>query len=66
MTFEELVTKVMRDEKFRAALKADPEGALKKAGVNVTPQLAAAVKDLNWTSLQKVSDHYKHAEGISC
>lgn len=65
MRFEKLVTKVMKNKKFRDALKRNPTTALKKVGVTATPKLHRAIKSLNWNSINKVNQHYKAASGIS-
>ena len=65
MKFEELVSKVMKDEKFRDSLKADPAKALQSVGVTPTPELVHSLKSLDWASIHKVNDHYKAAAGIS-
>ena len=65
MRFEKLVTKVMKNKKFRDALKKNPTTALKKVGVTATPKLHRAIKSLNWSSINKVNQHYKAAAGIS-
>lgn len=65
MKFEELVTKVMKDEKFRDALKADPAKALESVGVKATPDLERSLRSLDWASIHKVNEHYKAAAGIS-
>jgi len=65
MKFDKLVTKAMKNKKFREALKRNPTTALKKVGVAATPQLHRAIKSLNWKSLNKVNQHYKSAAGIS-
>jgi hypothetical protein len=65
MRFEKLVTKVMKNKKFRNALKKNPTTALKKVGVTATPKLHRAIKSLNWNSINKVNQHYKAAAGIS-
>jgi hypothetical protein len=65
MKFEELVQKVMRDEKFRTELKNDPAKALQSVGVKATPELEHSLRSLDWASIHKVNDHYKAAAGIS-
>lgn len=65
MSFEELVSKVMKDEKFRESLKADPAKALQSVGVTPTPDLERSLRSLDWAALHKVNDHYKTAAGIS-
>jgi hypothetical protein len=65
MKFEELVSKVMKDAKFRDELKADPAKALQSVGVKSTPALEQSLRSLDWASIHKVNDHYKAAAGIS-
>jgi hypothetical protein len=64
--FEGFVTKIMRDDKFRAALKADPKAALADHGIDATPEMVHAINNLDWQSMQKVSDHYKAVADVSC
>lgn len=66
MHFDLFVSKIMHDEDFRAELKADPEAALAKEGVDATPEMVQAIHNLDWNSMQKVSDHYKAMAGVSC
>lgn len=66
MHFEQFVNKIMRDEDFRASLKSDPEGTLAEHGVDASPEMVDAIHDLDWDSMQKVSDHYKVATQASC
>jgi hypothetical protein len=65
MKFEELVSRVMKDAKFRDELKADPAKALQSVGVKSTPDLERSVRSLDWGSLDTVNQHYKAASGIS-
>jgi hypothetical protein len=65
MKFEELVTRVMKDDKFREALKADPAKALESAGVKATPEMIRSIKSVDWASVHKVSEHYKTAAGFT-
>jgi hypothetical protein len=65
LKFEDLVTRVMKDAKFRAALEADPAKALDEAGVKSTPELVQSLKSMDWKSVHKVNEHYKKAQGIS-
>ncbi len=66
MTFEQMVGRVMSDEKFREALKADPEKALHAEGIKATPQVVQAFKSMDWNSIHTVANHLKTAQGISC
>lgn len=65
MRFDAMVTKVMKNKKFRAALQRNPTKALKSVGVTATPKLARSLKSLNWTAIKKVNSHYRTAAGIS-
>jgi hypothetical protein len=65
LKFEELVNKVMKDAKFRAALESDPAKALESVGVKATPELVQSLKSMDWKSVHKVNAHYKAAQGIS-
>lgn len=65
MKFEDLVNRVMKDAKFRAALEADPAKALQSFDVKATPELIQSLKSMDWASVRQVNDHYKAASGIS-
>jgi hypothetical protein len=65
MKLEEVVTRIMKDEKFRDALKADPAKALESAGVKATPEILHALKSVDWAAVHKVSAHYKTAAGFT-
>lgn len=66
MHFEDFVTKIMRDDDFRAHLKSDPKAALAAHGIDAPPEMVNAINDLDWDSMQKVSDHYKVQTEVSC
>ncbi len=42
--FHRLLGRVLTDEQFRNSLKSNPEGALKEAGIEATPEKIAALK----------------------
>jgi hypothetical protein len=65
MKFEDLLTRVMKDAKFRAALEADPAKALQSVDVKATPELINSLKSMDWASVHKVNAQYKAAAGIS-
>lgn len=66
MHFEDFVSKIMHDEDFRGALKEDPKVALAAHGVDAPPEMVDAINNLDWDSMQKVSDHYKVVTEVSC
>ncbi len=51
---DEIILSALKDESFRKKLKADPEQALKGADINATPAQIAALKQLNWKSIEAV------------
>ena len=55
MTFEDLVNKVLDDKSFWTELKSDPAAALKKAGVKASPKAIAALKRMDYKSVQNVA-----------
>jgi hypothetical protein len=42
--FEKILSRALTDAKFREHLKTDPEGALKAADIEPTPEKVAALK----------------------
>jgi hypothetical protein len=65
MKFEALVSKFMKDAKFREDLETKPDKALASVGVTATPELVQSLRSLDWPSIHKVNDNYKAAAGIS-
>jgi hypothetical protein len=65
LKFEDLVTRVLKDAKFRAALEADPAKALQSVDVKPTPELIHSLKSMDWASVHQVNAQYKAAAGIS-
>lgn len=65
MKFEDLISRVMKDAKFRTDLKTNPGPTLQSVGVKSTPALEQSLKSLDWNSLDTVNTHYKAAAGIS-
>ena len=65
MKFEDLVSRVVKDPKFRDGLKADPAKTLDSVGVKATPELVQSLQSLDWNSIHKVNDNYRAASGIS-
>jgi hypothetical protein len=51
---DEIVLSALKDESFRKKLKADPEQALKGADIPADPAQIAALKQLNWKSIESV------------
>ena len=54
-TFQALVGKAMSDEAFAAALVKDPEGTLREAGVEPTPEILEALKGVDVESIKKLA-----------
>lgn len=59
MGFNQLVVKMLGDAKFRAAVMKNPAAALKSIKVKATNQQVAALKGVNWTSLEKVFQSFQ-------
>ncbi len=55
---QDLVNRVLTDEKFRRELVANPEAALRKAGVEPTPEMLDALKDVDEESLQALANNF--------
>jgi len=53
-TIHQLVTKMLGDVKFRAAVIKDPAKALRSIGVKPTAAQVAALKAVDWNSLDRV------------
>jgi hypothetical protein len=51
---DEIVLSALKDESFRKKLKTDPEQALKGADIPADPAQIAALKQLNWKSIESV------------
>ncbi len=68
MNVKDLVDKYMHDSAFRSGLQNDPEGTLRGAGVNPTPEMLNAVKNVDHGSLKAVADSFDPFDpgGISC
>lgn len=63
MTFEDLVHKVLHEPGFWNQLKSDPEKALKSHGFQPTPAHVAALKKLDYNSIQNVAQTFQRAQG---
>ena len=50
----ELIGKAVVDEDFRRRMMADPEGAAKEAGIELTPEQAEALKTVDGQGLAEV------------
>ncbi|MBI5630154.1 MAG: hypothetical protein HY921_04630 [Elusimicrobia bacterium] len=46
---EKLVDRWMNDEKFRAELRSDPQGTVKKAGASLSPEELQALSRIDWS-----------------
>jgi hypothetical protein len=65
MKLEDLVTRFMKDAKFRDGLEKEPWNALESVGIKATPELVQSLQSLDWASIHKVNENYKTAAGIS-
>lgn len=59
VSFNHLVIKMLGDVKFRAALMKNPEKALRSIKAKPTRQQVAALKGVDWASLEKVFNAFK-------
>jgi hypothetical protein len=46
---EELLDRWQNEPRFRAEVRADPEGAIQRAGVNLDEREAAALRNVDWS-----------------
>ncbi len=59
LDFNHLVIRMLGDAKFRLALIKNPEKALRAIKAKPTKQQIAALKAVDWTSLEKVFNAFK-------
>ena len=52
---QKLIGKVVSDENFANTLAADPEKALRDAGVEPTPEILDALSDLDTEAIKKLA-----------
>ena len=58
MTLNDFVEKMLKDEKFREAVKNDPKQALTTAGATPTEAQVKALRHINFHSLNRVSEAF--------
>ncbi len=58
MDLQTLIGKAMSDENFAKALAADPEKALREAGIEPTPEMLEALKGIDAASIQKLAQAF--------
>ena len=66
--FNNLVLKMLADTDFRAAVQKNPAQALRSAGAKATRAQIAALKSVDWKSLEKVQDAFRagvHPDSLS-
>ena len=66
--FNNLVLKMLADNKFRAAVEKNPAQALRSVGAKATKAQVASLKAVNWASLEKVQDAFRagvHPDSLS-
>lgn len=59
MNFSQLVTKLLADTRFRAAVEKNPAAALKKAKIKASKAQVAALKAVDWNSLERVQNAFR-------
>lgn len=59
LDFNHLVIRMLGDAKFRAALIKNPEKALQSIKAKPTKQQLAALKAVDWSSLERVFNAFK-------
>ena len=57
-----LVNKILSDEAFRKALLSNPEATLRQAGIDPTPEMLDALKDIDEDSLQALAENFFNDE----
>lgn len=62
---ETLVEKWMEDASFRAALRKDPEGAIRGTGLELTAEEWAAVRNIDWSLSDEELTARRSASGSS-
>jgi hypothetical protein len=62
MTFEQLVSRMVSDRKFREGLARDPEGTLKSHGVTPTPQMVSALRAVDYGAIKQVGKAFGKAD----
>jgi hypothetical protein len=68
MNFNQLVTKLLADTRFRSAVQKNPAAALKSAKIKATSAQVSALKSVDWNSLEKVQNAFRaglHPDSIS-
>jgi len=58
MDLQTLIGKALSDEKFAQALVADPEKALKDAGITPTPDMLDALKGADVESIKRLAQAF--------
>lgn len=58
--FDTLVTKVMSDDSFAASLAAQPEKALRSAGIEPTGEMLDALKGVDVAAIKQLASNFKN------
>ncbi|MBP7694657.1 MAG: Franean1_4349 family RiPP [Anaerolineales bacterium] len=58
MDFQTLVGKALSDEKFAQELVANPEQALKAAGIEPTPEMLDALKGVDAAAIRRLAQAF--------
>ena len=64
MKFDSMVDKLMNDPSFRDGLRTDPEGTLKAHNFDAHPEKVEALKNVDWSSLDKVRDSFQDDDSV--
>jgi len=64
MSFEKMINKVMTDQSFRDGIRSDPEGTLKAHNIDAHPDKVAALKQVDWSALDKVRDTFQDDDSV--
>ena len=64
MNFETMIKKVMSDDSFREGIRTDPERTLKAHNFDAHPEKVAALKQVDWSALDKVRDSFEDDDSI--
>jgi hypothetical protein len=59
---QNVAVKVLTDAEFAGKLIANPVETLKAEGIEATPEMLDALKDVDVTQLQKLADDFKNSK----
>lgn len=59
MTFEAFLKKLIEDPAFRKSVEEDAEAAFREAGLELSGNLAADLRKVDWHALRNVAQHFE-------